>query len=87
MLSDSSGLVPLDAVAATGAEAAGRFPAGAASFDCPRCGQPCVERFYGPCTSCRTELVARLGGEARAVESGGYEPRMNVVPNHVATKD
>jgi hypothetical protein len=28
-----------------------------------------------------------LGGEARAVEAVAYEPKMNVVPNQVATKD
>jgi hypothetical protein len=54
---------------------------------CPRCGQVVAERFYGPCTACRAELRARLGGEAREVEVAAYEPRMNVVPNQVATKD
>ena len=28
-----------------------------------------------------------LGGEARAVEQEAYEPKMNVTPNAVATKD
>jgi len=45
------------------------------------------ERFYGPCTSCRTELRATIGGEAHAVEVEAYEPKMNVTPNAVATKD
>ena len=28
---------------------------------CPRCGAEADERFYGPCTSCRTELRAKDG--------------------------
>jgi hypothetical protein len=31
--------------------------------------------------------VAKLGGEARDVEIAAYEPKMNVTPNAVATKD
>jgi hypothetical protein len=57
------------------------------AFDCPRCARPVHERFYGPCQSCRQELRATQGGEARDVEAGAYEPKMNVVPNQVATKD
>ena len=57
------------------------------AFDCPRCHQPVAERFYGPCSSCRAELRATLAGEARAVEAAVYEPKMNVAPNAVATKD
>ena len=57
------------------------------SFDCPRCGAAVAdERYYGPCSSCRTEL-RRVGGEAREVEVEAYEPKMNVVPNQIATKD
>jgi hypothetical protein len=48
---------------------------------------PASARFYGPCDSCRTELVASLGGEARAVDVEAYVPKMNVTPNAVATKD
>jgi hypothetical protein len=58
-----------------------------APFECPRCGRTVSERFFGPCSGCRDELRATLGGEAREVESGRFEPSMNVVPNHVATKD
>lgn len=54
---------------------------------CPRCGQQATVRFYGPCETCRTTLRATLGGEARDVESAAYEPKMNVTPNAVATKD
>lgn len=57
------------------------------AFDCPRCHQPVAERFYGPCRACRGEMRAALAGEARAVEAVAYEPKMNVTPNAVATKD
>ena len=56
-------------------------------FECPRCRQPVTERLYGPCGACRTTLRATLGGEARDVEVAAYEPKMNVVPNQIATKD
>ncbi len=54
---------------------------------CPRCGRAAAERYYGPCTACRAELRATLGGEARELEAVAYEPKMNVVPNQVATRD
>jgi hypothetical protein len=57
------------------------------SFDCPRCGQAADERFYGPCTECRVALRATLGGVQRDVEAAAYEPKMNVTPNAVATKE
>ena len=56
-------------------------------FDCPRCRMPVTERYYGPCSGCRAGLRATLGGEAQHVEVADYEPKMNVVPNQVATKD
>jgi len=56
-------------------------------FACPRCSMPTSARFYGPCDSCRGELVAALGGEARVIEAEAYVPKMNVTPNAVATKD
>ena len=56
-------------------------------FACPRCGASASEAFYGPCRSCRVQMRATLGVEARAVESEAYEPKMNVVPNAVASKD
>ena len=43
--------------------------------------------FYGPCPSCRRELVEMFSGAARDVEAAAYEPKMNVVPNQVAIKD
>ncbi len=57
------------------------------AFTCPRCETTVSEQFYGPCTSCRSELRAIYSGEARAVETTAYEPKMNVTPNAVALKD
>jgi hypothetical protein len=54
---------------------------------CPRCGDRAEERFYGPCTACRSQLRRTLGGEARAVEREAFEPAMHVTPNAVALKD
>jgi len=56
-------------------------------FPCPRCGTAAQTRFYGPCPACRDQLVAASGGPAREVEPRRFEPDMNVVPNHVATKE
>ena len=56
-------------------------------FDCPRCGQAVAARFYGPCDPCRDQLRATLGGEQHELEKTIYETKINVVPNHVATKE
>lgn len=56
-------------------------------FSCPRCATEVHEPWYGPCTSCRAELRAAFEGAARDVEAAAYEPKMNVTPNAVATKD
>jgi hypothetical protein len=56
-------------------------------FTCPRCKADVHDDFYGPCESCRAELVAAYAGQARDIEADAYEPKMNVVPNQVATKD
>ena len=57
---------------------------------CPRCGAgDGAGRFYGPCEACRTELrvmFARQEAHA-AAEREAYEPKSNVTPNFVATKD
>ncbi len=60
--------------------------AGLPAFACPRCGAAVEDRFYGPCPSCRAALRAR-GGEPRAVAVTAYEPKTNVTPNQVATKE
>lgn len=55
---------------------------------CPRCGGTDEgRRFYGPCASCREALGVVMRREARDVAVAGYVPKMNVVPNHVATKE
>jgi hypothetical protein len=54
---------------------------------CPRCGTEVVQRFAGPCAQCRELLRASQGGEQREVAAAAYEPKMNVTPNAVATKD
>jgi hypothetical protein len=56
------------------------------SFDCPRCQRAVTAEFYGPCPACVAQLRA-TGLEARAVEAVAYEPKMNVVPNQIATKE
>ncbi len=57
------------------------------TFDCPRCGRSTASEYWGPCGPCRDELVANLSREGREVEVGAFEPKMNVVPNQVATKE
>lgn len=54
---------------------------------CPRCGATTVLRFYGPCEACRSELRSSQAREQHAVDAPVYEPKMNVTPNSVATKD
>jgi hypothetical protein len=56
-------------------------------FACPRCGSAVIERLYGPCSSCRRDLVAAYQGMGRAVDTERFEPKLHVVPNHVATKE
>jgi hypothetical protein len=64
-------------------------PSGLSRFVCPRCGSEVTERFYGPCTNCRVQLTEVMGvnPSAEVAEASRYEPKMNVVPNFVATKD
>ncbi len=57
------------------------------AFSCPRCAGEVRERFYGPCGTCRSDLRDAQGVESREVEAVEYEPKMNVTPNAVATKD
>ena len=57
------------------------------SFDCPRCGAATDDDLYGPCPSCRGELRSALAGDRREVELADYEPKLNVTPNAVATKE
>ncbi|MEP1125632.1 MAG: hypothetical protein ABJH68_17255 [Ilumatobacter sp.] len=56
-------------------------------FSCPRCQTTTVDDFYGPCATCRTDLVSKYAGLGRDVAVAEYEPKMNVTPNAVALKD
>lgn len=56
-------------------------------FTCPRCQRAATEQYYGPCETCRTTLRAVMDIEAKEVDAVDYEPKMNVTPNAVATKD
>lgn len=62
-------------------------PPSVRSFACPRCADAVEERFYGPCRSCRAQLRATQGGDGRIVDAAAYEPKVNVTPNAVATKE
>ena len=67
--------------------AIGPLPEADLDLTCPRCGQSVIERFYGPCEPCRAELRATITNEASDVQAAEYEPKMNVVPNAIASKD
>lgn len=54
---------------------------------CPRCGQTLDSTYYGPCPDCRTALRSLFAGTKRDIEVADYEPKMNVTPNAVATKE
>ncbi|MGI9604313.1 MAG: hypothetical protein ACR2QE_20710 [Acidimicrobiales bacterium] len=56
-------------------------------YQCPRCGDPASAEYYGPCETCRMTLRAQQTGEARTVDTGDYEPKMNFTPNAVALKE
>lgn len=65
----------------------GNLPASDLELTCPRCGNSAAERFYGPCSSCRAELRSEMGNEQTTLTAAEYEPKMNVTPNAVASKD
>ncbi len=63
---------------------------GPRQFVCPRCHLPVSERYYGPCATCRADLnekFYRVPGDVEGPGPSRFEPKMNVVPNFVATKD
>ena len=62
-------------------------PAPDLDYTCPRCGEAATGRFYGPCSACVSALGQAYPGLAREVEAPEYEPKMNVTPNAVATKE
>jgi hypothetical protein len=57
------------------------------AFACPRCHTDVTENHYGPCAACRADLRATVRGTAHTVDVADYEPKVNVTPNAVATKD
>lgn len=57
------------------------------TYACPRCAGATTEAWYGPCSSCRSELRTTFAGEQRQVAPSDYVPKVNVTPNAVATKD
>jgi hypothetical protein len=67
--------------------ALGQLPENDLELTCPRCQRAVVERFYGPCDACRAELRASLGNDGSDVVAAEYEPKMNVVPNAIASKE
>lgn len=81
-MSDADARPTTDAAPPSGADEPDQL-----QFSCPRCAREVTEALYGPCSSCRTTLRALIGGEAREVEQADYEPKMNVTPNAVASKD
>ena len=56
-------------------------------FDCLRCGITKPMRFRGLCESCRDQLRQQYTRDTRVIAVAEYEPKMNVTPNAVATKD
>jgi len=56
---------------------------------CPRCGADIAGAdFYGICDRCASALRATYSGDPRSdVEAGEYEPKMNVTPNAIASKE
>ena len=56
-------------------------------FDCLRCGETHPMRFRSVCPRCRDELRATFQREAREVAVADYEPKLNVTPNSIASKE
>jgi hypothetical protein len=56
-------------------------------FECLRCGETHPMRFRSVCPRCRDELRATFQRDAKEVAVADYEPKMNVTPNAVATKE
>lgn len=60
---------------------------GPISFDCPRCRRAAEAEYYGPCETCLGELRLQFQAERTEVATAAYEPKMNVTPNAVASKE
>lgn len=57
------------------------------AVECMRCRTPVELRFYGMCPACTAELDDRFAPVRRDVDVAAYEPKVNVTPNAVATKE
>jgi len=57
------------------------------AFACPRCGTQMSAEFYRPCDACVEQLRATQRGDASDAVDEAYEPKMNVTPNAVASKE
>lgn len=79
--------VPAPTVSVREHEPVDQEPLTTHEFDCPRCHRATRSAFHGPCDDCREVLRGAVRAEARDVEVAAYEPKMNVTPNAVATKD
>ncbi len=77
----------MDDMLSGGITSVGQLPEDDLELTCPRCQQARTERFYGPCDTCRAELRATQVGKVSDVEAAEYEPKMNVVPNAIASKE
>lgn len=82
-----SPIQPVDNSVAVNGDAPAEESRGGTRFECPRCGLEVVSAFYGPCQACREALRTTITAEAVDVAPADYEPKMNVTPNAVATKD
>jgi len=65
----------------------GSLPEADIEVVCPRCGGSSLERFYGPCDSCRADLRATISKDKTELTASEYVPKMNVTPNAVASKE
>jgi len=59
------------------------------ALTCPRCGADiATQEYYGVCDTCASSLRSTFDGAPRSdVEAAAYEPKMNVTPNAVASKE
>ena len=65
----------------------GPLPAADLEITCPRCQAAVTQRLYGPCEACRSELRSTLSKEQSELGAAEYEPKMNVTPNAIASKE
>jgi hypothetical protein len=56
-------------------------------YNCPRCNMHTEQRDYGPCFRCIEELRVKMNLEKKNDVAADYIPKMNVVPNAIASKE